>query len=322
MKENTISEVIQCPNFTWKLFQRDGVYYADGRRHGHGKSSLGTRSRPKAIKEIFELDQIVVNSEKHNEAFIATSVPPEILQGKSLPIALGWERYVKHRDLPIHLGGLKPSSIRKYSGHKKRLKRYCQSVGRDDWTKVNKELLRSYAKSLDGNLAPVTIHDDLTMEISVSSWLIKEGLIPPSCKIDWKLQNPAGAERYCYERDEVTRMLQLSKPFKKNRWLYPTILLLSRTGIRIGEAQNLKWSDIDLKHEVVHIRDESFANIAPNQRSHVKDGESRVIPLTTDLLAHLIGNKKATRYVLIGDRGRQLNYNHIREALSNRSSNR
>jgi hypothetical protein len=47
---------------------------------------------------------------------------------------------------------------------------HCHPGEPVDWTNVNKELLKSYAKSLDGVLAPVTIHDDLTMEISVSSY--------------------------------------------------------------------------------------------------------------------------------------------------------
>ena len=153
------------------------------------------------------------------------------------------------------------------------------------------------------------------MEISVSNWLIKEGLVPPTCKIDWRLQKPEGAERYCYERDEVARMLKLSQPFTKNRWLYPTILLLSRTGIRIGEAQNLRWKDVDLKHEVLHIRDESSRNIAPEKRRHVKSGKSRIIPLTSDLLDFLSSVEKTNGYVLTGDRGRQINYNHILEAF-------
>ena len=83
MKKNLKSEEIQCPNFSWKLFQRDGVYYADGRKHGKGKSSLGTRKRAKAIKAIFELDRIAsqsVGDEPQDISLSAAPLPDNHLQ--------------------------------------------------------------------------------------------------------------------------------------------------------------------------------------------------------------------------------------------------
>ena len=39
MAENK-SETIPCPHFTWKLFIRNKVFYADGRKHGLGKPDI------------------------------------------------------------------------------------------------------------------------------------------------------------------------------------------------------------------------------------------------------------------------------------------
>ena len=313
-KKHKDSELIQCCNYRWRLFQRaNGVYYADGRGFGAGKQSLSTRDKNEALSALSKLDAFVASQQSN--AVESVEAPDAGIPDQPISIAAGWEMYIAERDQPVHLGGLKPSSIRKYRGHKKRFAAYCQGKGCDNWIKVDKKLLTDYATSQDGKLSPVTIHDDLVMEISVASWLTKQGLLPPTRKINWKLKKPPGAEKYCYEKDEVARMLELSKPLDRSRWLYPTIMLLSRTGIRIGEARNLKWSDVDLKNEVIHIRDESFKKVAADKRRHVKNGESRIIPLVKDLLSYLSAVTKKSGYVLRGDRGRQLNYNHILDAF-------
>ena len=95
-------EEIPCPNYSWGLFRRSGVYYADGRKHGRGKQSLGTRDRSAAIAALFELDQFVVEDDS-TETTSGPSTTSEVIT-----VSSGWERYIDHRDLPIHLGGLKP----------------------------------------------------------------------------------------------------------------------------------------------------------------------------------------------------------------------
>ena len=50
---------VSCRYFAWRLFRRDGVYYADGRggKHDLGKHSLGTRDREKALETLHQLDE-------------------------------------------------------------------------------------------------------------------------------------------------------------------------------------------------------------------------------------------------------------------------
>ena len=45
---------VSCRYFAWRLFRRDGVYYADGRG---GKHDLGTRDREKALETLHQLDE-------------------------------------------------------------------------------------------------------------------------------------------------------------------------------------------------------------------------------------------------------------------------
>ena len=304
--------MIECPNFPWKLFVRVGVYYADGRSHGHGKHSLGTRDRSKAIESLFELDRLVWNARKTKEVFPENSICSPASH-KSISIEAGWEAYIEKKSIPIYLGGLKDSSTRKYRGHSKRFIAYCKKKGIEDWSNVNQQELEAYGVSLDGKLSPITIHDDLTMEISVSNWLIKNGHLPNACKINWELNKPEGAEQYCYERNEVQRMLQWTLGFNRRRWMYPLVFLLSHTGVRISEAINLKWKDIDFKNEVIHIRDETYRKLPKGQeRRLVKAKKSRIVPIHAALM-ECIEKQKAERvsdYFLPGKDGRKRSYSH------------
>lgn len=49
--------IVKCAFFSWKLFQRSGVFYADGRggEHDLGKHSLGTRDRADALANLRRL---------------------------------------------------------------------------------------------------------------------------------------------------------------------------------------------------------------------------------------------------------------------------
>ena len=308
------SEVIQCPNFAWRLFKRGDTYYADGRKHNNAKKSLGVGNRKDAIRELQILDELVALELHPDGESTANSQMAPLSGNKAFtPIAIeaGWQLYIDKRSIPIHLGGLKHSSVRKYNGHMKRFVAYCKNNRVNCWSKVRRELLENYAKTLDEQLAPVTIHDDLTMEISVSNWLIKKERIPIGCKINWKLRKPPGAEQYCYARDEVNRMLKLALTNKRYRWLYRLIFLLSHTGLRIGEAINLKWTDIDSKNGVIHVRDETFKkHVKGKERRLVKDKESRIIPIHNDLLGCIQKCDRTSDYFLPGKDGRKRSYSH------------
>ena len=306
MKTNE-SNSIECPNYTWKLFQRDGVYYADGRRHQLGKHSLNTRERSDAIHELYKLDAGVAVGAL-NTPVISTSDD----QPKSISIEGGWDKYLASRGGPVYLDGLKPASKKQYTYYKNAFVEYCLGAGIKCWSQVDKTVLRNFGDYIDGRFAPRTVHNNLTMQVSVSNWLIAEDLIPDSCKIKWKLKKPVGSERYCYTREQVTRMLEFSKADMTLHWLHAMIMLLSRTGLRIGEARALRWTDVDVDRGVIHIRDESFSNVTNGVRRTVKNGQSRSVFIHSDLGEYL-HEVQGSGYVLYAVKGGQLNENYARE---------
>lgn len=102
--------------------------------------------------------------------------------------------------------------------------------------------------------------------------------------------HPQRARPYLYSHDEIRRLLSaaLNMPWCYERselrpWAYHCLFgLLSVTGLRLGEARNLKLQDVDLDAAVLTIR-------------NAKLGKSRLVPLhasTCKVLADYIGRRE------------------------------
>lgn len=74
--------------------------------------------------------------------------------------------------------------------------------------------------------------------------------------------------------------------------------LLGWTGLRIGEAKNLSWDDIDLEQRVVHVR-EKWIGPGKNDKWSPKGRDQRVVPLCDPALALLESLPHASRWVFI-----------------------
>ena len=101
--------------------------------------------------------------------------------------------------------------------------------------------------------------------------------------------HPKRARPYLYSTDEIKRLLRaaLQMPCRYERsklrpWTYYCLFgLLSVTGLRLGEARNLKLQDVDLETAVLTIRGAKF-------------GKDRFVPLhasTCKVLADYIGRR-------------------------------
>lgn len=144
--------------------------------------------------------------------------------------------------------------------------------------------------------------------------------IPPSDLIPFR---PQRAKPYLYSEEEVVRLLEatlnmpLSPRHRKNCALLPIVYhclfgLLAVTGLRLGEARNLKLDDVDLKNEVLVIRDAKF-------------GRDRLIPLhatTCKVLANYITRRQrhwkgrpVTPHLFVSSWGNRLDSGQIHRAF-------
>lgn len=87
-------------------------------------------------------------------------------------------------------------------------------------------------------------------------------------------------ERYLSDEEEI-RLLDAC--VGRYEHLRPIIITALYTGMRRGEIFNLKWSDVDLKKNVIHVRESKSGrprtiHIAPNVRTEIE----RLLPLAAE----------------------------------------
>lgn len=141
--------------------------------------------------------------------------------------------------------------------------------------------------------------------------------IPPHSLLPFK---PKRARPYLYSDKEIKRLLRaaLRMPHHYERgallpWVYYCLFgLLSVSGLRLGEARNLKLPDVDLKAAVLTIRGTKF-------------GKTRLVPLhasTCKVLADYIAKRQChwagravSSYLFVSSAGNRLDSGSIHRAF-------
>lgn len=96
---------------------------------------------------------------------------------------------------------------------------------------------------------------------------------------------------------EQERMLDFMKNSNVYCVYYPMVVFALSTGLRAGELTGLRWADVDLKENVVHIRQQLiYKNLGDGCMFHVQplktDAGRRDIPLTVNARKSLIRQKE------------------------------
>ena len=123
------------------------------------------------------------------------------------------------------------------------------------------------------------------------------------------------------ERD-AAKMLEQGKAFMDGKY-YPPILLLLRTGMRIGEVQAIKWDHIDFDNRQIEVK-RSWRKGLTTSTKNKKNRRVDMTPhLTETLLKHRTAQKRQalkdgkpfSELVFTGDRDDNLNRKSLKYAL-------
>lgn len=306
--QNKKYQWLQCIHFRWKLYQRRGTWYADGRPN-RGRYSLATADERVARQAVIKLDQAIAKR--------AQNKAEEEPSGENKPVGIreGWELFISNGNRPDFLEGHSPATTKKYRSMQQRAATYFQSQDILWWAQLQEKHLIDYGKAFAKKLSPRTIHHEITMLVSVSNWLIREKLLPPKCKLHLRLRKPEGSEAFCYTAEQVTAILHYCRSRPKLHQLGMLCHLLSHTGLRLGEATSLKWSDIDFKQGFLTVRDERFSSQDSGNRRRVKDGSTRRVPLTKSLKELLWDAcpRQTSGWIFATKSGQRLLPNNLRE---------
>jgi integrase len=308
-------EPIHCQYFTWCLFRRGGVYYADG-RGGHkrlGKHSLGTRNRQQALENLRRLDR-----QKAVEKNLAPKEPTSA--EAQLSIEQGWALFLEDRGRPLVLGGVGTGSLKRYKAVRDKHILYCIEVQLDTWSKVDRAAVLAYGTWLHKRrYAAPTVVLELNTVASVVNLLVGKNRLPPNSRFSMGLPKIEESDRYCYRREEVTAMLEHCRKDPSLGWLGDVIVSLAVTGLRIGELAKMRWRDVDLAANTLCLTDER----ASKHRQHLagarllKGKRSRSLPLNADFRRVLERMPhEADGLVFHGPRGGRLKPDTVRIILS------
>jgi integrase len=271
---------IACEYFTWKLFCRAGVFYADGRgtQRNLGKHSLATKDREEAIKRLKALDRRMA-------AKLGIAQPETAKPSQAVTIQQGWQAFIDFCGRSPVMGGVSPGTLKRYRAVRDKHAEFCAKHGIADWRRFDKSVLERYGNWLTTNkkkkYAYRTVYLELTVLKSVNQWLIENGKLPAEAKITYPLSKPAGTDTYCYTRIEVATMIKYCKSTSGLVWLAHVILALAHLGVRIGELAGLRWCDVDLANNVITVADERASRrkqLAGTMRT-TKGKRSRIIPI-------------------------------------------
>jgi len=286
-------EAVTAQFFRWLVWQRSGVYYADGRSGNPvnaGRHSLGTDDRAAALEELNRLD--LVQAVEHGLA------DAKLLDEPVRPVAFAdgrrlYEQYVGRCRV---VGGVRPATTKRYRPVFDKFGAFCESRGVRSWNQVDANLLQAYAAHLTAaDYADATLRLELDTLKSVVRWLIGAGHLAGIKPIVLQVEKPDGTTTYCWRPEEVRAMLDHCRAHAELAWLEPVLVGLACTGLRISELASLRWSDVDLEANMIRLSDEGrVTRHRPSQRRETKSGRGRAFPINAALAAVLKKMEKST----------------------------
>lgn len=287
MGNQTKSKTITCTYFTWKLFRRGSVYYADGRSDSAnlGKHSLFAKEMDEAIANLRTLDL-----EKAIELGLAEYEPAKSDRHDGLSLESGWSRFLDHCERPQVMGGASKNTLKRYKAVRTKHVEFCNQRGIKKWAEIGSEHAEAYGYWLaEKKYAARSIYLELMLLVSLNKWLVQAKHLSPGFRFSLTLTKPTGTDTYSYTRQQVSRMLAHCETTIEGRWIRPILVTLATTGMRIGELTALRWRDVDFDAGVITIVDDRFSHRKQLMGTirMTKGGRSRSIPLNASLVAVL-----------------------------------
>jgi integrase len=295
-KPRTISELIHCRYYTWRIFQdADGTWQGDGRSNPtRRRPTLGNGTREEAIAQLHLFDQLTAVENGFAPRAVLLDAQPS-----PLSIQEAFDRYLDDVRSKAATGEA-VGAHRRYGPIAAKFVRYCGQRHYQLMTAVTDRVVRDYLGWMDEQgYEHGTKYTELTVIKQMIKFVISEGLLPESARLRVTMPKPTESSTYCYTDDDIARILGRCLQIPQLQWLFAIFQTLAFTGIRIGELRQLRWDDIDFDADTVTVTEERFGGrrrqgAAPRA---VKGKRSRTISLFPSLKKTLLELKKRSPHV-------------------------
>lgn len=305
------NKLIQCRFYEWKIFERNGRFYADGRAgiNPCNRHSLSANNLEDALRTLHQLDLVMaVKNGRVKYEEVADQLR------KPLSIEEGISRYIKERERDLFHGQIRKKTLNRYRPILVKFAEYCLKSGAKNWIEVDTDLVKDYQTYLfnQGYMKP-TVGMETTLIKQTVKYFVSKNLLPAHSKIDIKVPKNKETNRYAFSIDEVEAILEKAKSLQQGDWMYRALLGLTFTGMRVNELVSLKWSDIDFENNLIHIRDEGFKSPLDQDARRTKSGQSRIVPIQSRLHEELKKSEgRPTDLVFTNPNGKPLNTDWFR----------
>lgn len=252
-----------------RLFQRGAIWYANYQLYGKQyRESLKTTKKKAAEAKAHALDRRLAAGERPAEQ-------------KPCTIEDAIEAYKAY----LTAKRRRPKTRGKYWAVFANVQALAGKMGRDKLSQVDLTFADRYEAERAKSCAPRTVYTELVIVRQLVKFSVTRKLIREDPLLGLKLKKPKPTPQPCFTEDQVVQILAMASAAHR-----PTFLLLSETGMRIGEARWLTWDDVDFDKKVIHVRGKDGWK--------PKSGDERVVHMTKTLMAFLQEHPKSGRFVL------------------------
>lgn len=323
--------IIQSGYYQWKIYIRNGVYYVDGRSNGTnaGKLSLGTKNRDEAIKNLRILDMQMAARNGNAEA----AAQLEHKSAKDISIDSGIELYLAHVKNRQQIEHRSPKTLARYKAILEKFQEFLTAYTQNTtWGQISDAVLEEYAgwlsrdiekkefKTLQfrrhaGRYAQKTLQIEIDTIKQAVKYLDRNKHFKPRHELVYSVAAPDISERYCYTYEEVQEILKLTES-SELMWLHDICLMLSKSGVRIGELINMRWDDLVVKDGNFEELRLANGKLSSGIRRRTKNRQDRSVPLHKSIAARLSTYQKSKDgYIFHGPLGGRAKEDTIRLTL-------
>ena len=166
----------------------------------------------------------------------------------------------------------------KYKGQLKRFTAWCRSQGIRRAKSYAPDDLFAYRTYLaeECHLSEKSIYNETIVIKQLFKWAVKYGYLSHNLIAPIQFKKVKSPRQPCYTLEQVELLLSNAEP-----WVMPIFSTLAYSGMRIGELQQLRWEDVDLECNVIHV-------CRGGSSGKPKDKEDKFIPIHTQKLKPIL----------------------------------
>ena len=176
-------------------------------------------------------------------------------------------------------------TIGKYLKVLTELQLIAMSMGRTSILDVNFVLLDKFRAERAKTCGALTIYHETVIIRQLIKFALSRDMATKDPLRGLRIKKPKPTPQPYYDDEQIQKILSATRPPHD-----ATFLLLAETGLRIGEAQWLTWDDVDLKANVIRVREK--------EGWKPKSGDERAVPISPKLRVLLKRRKRHGRWVL------------------------